>query len=116
MNKRNAKKYNKRLSKNHKIIFKIDKIILKKIIAKLEDGPNIYFVIERINSPIIIDEYFYNKDKEIEIDTEYNIVNIYRADKLYIFTIESIEWYKENNLRIIELTIKDHSVYSIKEK
>ena len=116
MNKKNTKKYNKRLSENNKIIFKIDKIILKKMIIKLDDGQNVYFVIERINNPIIINEYFYNKGKSIQIDTEYNIVNIYRADKLYIFTIESIELYKENNLRIIELTIKDHSVYSLKEK
>lgn len=116
MNKNNTKKYNKRISENHKIIFKIDKIILYRLITKLSDDSNVYFKAGQIENPIKIEEYFYSKNKSIEIDTEYNVVIIYSNKLMYTFDIKSIERYKENNLRIIKINIEENSVYSLKEK
>lgn len=116
MNKKNTKKYNKRLSENHKIIFKIDKIILYRLITNLSNDSNVYFIAGQIENPIRIEEYFYSKDKSIEIDTEYNVVIIYSNKLMYTFNIKSIECCKENNLRIIKLNIEENSVYKLKER
>lgn len=116
MNKKNIKKYNKRISENYKIIFKIDKIILYRLITKLSDDSNVYFKAGQIENPIKIEEYFYSKDKSIEIDTEYNVVIIYSNKLMYTFDIKNIECYKENNLRIIKINIEENSVYKLKDR